>query len=107
MCHVLGSAYAMVYPSLFEGFGLPVPEAMRCEVPVITSANSSMQEIAGAAALYCDPSDFNDIADKMMLLYKDENLRRKLIRQGKEVAVAFTWDRSAKALWQTILKAVG
>ncbi|MCC7400977.1 MAG: glycosyltransferase family 4 protein [Chitinophagaceae bacterium] len=107
LCHVLGSAYAMVYPSLFEGFGLPVPEAMRCEVPVITSANSSMQEIAGAAALYCDPSDFNDIADKMMLLYKDENLRRKLIRQGKEVAVAFTWDRSAKALWQTILKAVG
>jgi glycosyltransferase involved in cell wall biosynthesis len=104
---LLGSAYAMVYPSLFEGFGVPVLEAMRCEVPVITSANSSMQEITHDAALYCDPSNYNDIADKMMLLYKDENLRKKLIQKGKEVIDQFNWERTAEILWQSILKAVG
>lgn len=104
---VIGSAYAMVYPSLFEGFGIPVIEAMQCEVPVITSSNSSMQEIAGEAALYCDPSDFNDIAEKMMLIYKDEGLRKKQIILGKERAGQFTWEKSADALWQCILKAVG
>jgi glycosyltransferase involved in cell wall biosynthesis len=97
----------MVYPSLFEGFGVPVLEAMRCEVPVITSANSSMQEITHDAALYCDPSNYNDIADKMMLLYKDENLRKKLIQKGKEVIDQFNWERTAEILWQSILKAVG
>jgi glycosyltransferase involved in cell wall biosynthesis len=104
---VLGSAYAMVYPSLFEGFGVPVLEAMRCGVPVITSEKSSMEEIAGNAALYANPSDYNTIADKMMLLYKDENLRKKMIQKGSEIVGQFSWDRTAEALWQSILKAVG
>ena len=73
---ITGSAYGLVYPSLLEGFGVPVLEAMRCDVPVITSANSAMQEIAKEAALYAMPEDHADIADKMMLLYKDENLRK-------------------------------
>lgn len=107
LCKVLGSAYAMVYASLLEGFGVPVLEAMRCEVPVITSANSSMQEITHKAALYSDPSNFNDIADKMMLLYKDENLRKKMTQKGKEIADQYSWDRTAEAVWQTVLKTVG
>lgn len=107
LCNLLGSAYAMVYPSLFEGFGVPVLEAMRCAVPVITSANSSMQEITHGAALYSDPSNYNDIADKMMLLYKDENLRKKLIQKGREIAGQYSWNRTAEVLWQSILKAVG
>ena len=107
LCKVLGSAYAMVYASLLEGFGVPVLEAMRCEVPVITSANSSMQEITHNAALYSDPSNFNDIADKMMLLYKDENLRKKMTQKGKEIADQYSWDRTAEAVWQTVLKTVG
>lgn len=104
---LLASAYAMVYPSLFEGFGVPVLEAMHCDVPVITSQNSAMQEIAQEAALYCDPSDYKDIADKMMMMYKDENLRKKLIKKGEEVFPKYSWDATAEALWQTILKAVG
>lgn len=103
---LLGSAYAMVYPSLFEGFGVPVLEAMGCQVPVITSLNSSMQEISKESALYCDPSSYNDIADKMMLLYKDENLRKKLIQKGKEISNQFRWDHSAQLLWRCILKSV-
>lgn len=107
LSRILGSAYAMLYPSLFEGFGVPVLEAMHCDVPVITSINSSMQEIAQEAALYCDPSDYNSIADKMMLLYKDENLRKKLIIKGKEIFPKYSWDATAEAIWQNILKAVG
>ncbi len=100
-------AYAMIYPSWWEGFGMPVLEAMRCEVPVITSSNSAMQEVAGDAALYADPAAFKDIADKMMQLYKDEAMRATLIEKGKLREQQFSWDRSADLLWQCIQQAVG
>jgi len=103
---LIGSAYGLVYPSLLEGFGVPVLEAMQCNVPVITSAASSMQEIAGDAALYAKPDDHTDIADKTMLLYKDEKLRNELIRKGQLVVKQYSWDRTAALLWQSILKAV-
>lgn len=102
---IIGSAYGLVYPSLLEGFGVPVLEAMQCDVPVITSSASSMQEIAGEAALYVAPDDHTDIADKMMLLYKDEKLRNELIRKGQLVAKQYRWDKTAALLWQSILKA--
>jgi glycosyltransferase involved in cell wall biosynthesis len=105
LVNVVGSAYALVYPSLLEGFGVPVLEAMHCDVPVITSSNSSMQEIAKKAALYADPNDYHDLADKMMLLYKDETLRKNLIQKGKEIAFQYSWDKTAALLWQSILKA--
>jgi glycosyltransferase involved in cell wall biosynthesis len=102
---ITGAAYAMVYPSLWEGFGVPVLEAMRCDTPVITSAGTSMQEIAKEAALYADTTDHTAIADKMMLLYKDENLRKELIQKGRVIAAEYSWDKTAGLLWQTILKA--
>jgi glycosyltransferase involved in cell wall biosynthesis len=101
---ITGSAYAMVYPSLWEGFGVPVLEAMCCSVPVITSTNSSMQEIAGDAALYADPASHQDIAEKMMLLYKDETLRNSLIEKGRQRSFQFNWDTTAELLWQALLK---
>lgn len=104
---LIGSAYAMVYPSLFEGFGVPVLESMKCDVPVITSANSSMQEIAKQAALYADADSHADIADKMMLLYKDENKRKELIQKGRTVVQEYSWDKTADLLWQSIIKAIG
>jgi len=103
---IVGAAYALVYPSLFEGFGVPVLEAMQSDVPVITSAHSSMQEIAKDAALYADADNYHDIADKMMLLYKDENLRNQLVHRGRQVAREYNWDKTAKLLWQSIEKAV-
>ena len=75
---IIGSAYALVYPSILEGFGVPVLEAMQCNVPVITSSNSSMQEIAGDALYMRMQMIITDIADKMMMLYKDENLRKRV-----------------------------
>lgn len=102
---LIGAAYAMVYPSLFEGFGMPVVESMQAGVPVITSENSAMQEVAGDAALYADPAGFEDIADKMMLLYKDESLHSKLAEKGIERAKHYNWERSAGLLWTSLEKA--
>lgn len=102
---LLGSAYGLVYPSLYESFGVPVLEAMRCAVPVITSVNSAMEEITKEAALYADAGSHTDIADKMMLLYKDENLRKNLVQKGVEAAHKYNWDKTADLLWQCIVKA--
>jgi glycosyltransferase involved in cell wall biosynthesis len=106
LVNLLASAYCLVYPSLYEGFGVPPLEAMQCNVPVITSLSSSMQEICGDAALYADPQNHTDIADKMMQVYKDETLRTWLIKKGNEVSKQYSWDRTADLLWQTIIKTV-
>lgn len=104
---ILAASYALVYPSLFEGFGMPVVEAMKCEVPVLTSEKTSMEEAAGDAALYFNSNDHQDIADKMMLIYKDENLRKQLIEKGKLNAETYSWEKSAELFWESILKTVG
>lgn len=99
------SAYALVYPSLFEGFGVPVLEAAQCRVPVLTSTGTSMQEIGEDAALYFNPNDHADIADKMMLIYKDEDLRSRMIEKGELIAGKYSWERTADLLWESIMKA--
>lgn len=106
LVQLVASAYALIYPSFFEGFGVPVLEGMRSDVPVLTSGNSSMQEIGEDAALYFDPSDYHDIADKMMMIYKDEDLRKKLIGKGRTISAGYTWERTAELMWQCILKAI-
>lgn len=106
LINITGAAYGMVYPSVWEGFGVPVLEAMQSGIPVITSANSAMQEIAKEAALYINPTSHTDIADKMMLLYKDENLRNELIQKGQKIAEQYHWDKTAILLWQSIVKSV-
>ncbi|SRR6266496_2610280 len=103
---IIASSYALLYPSLLEGFGVPVLEAMKCNVPVITSSHSSMEEIAKDAALYADAENFEDIAENMMRIYKDENLRKELIEKGKMIAPQYSWQRTAELLWQSILQAV-
>ena len=105
LVRIIGSAYGVVYPSLFEGFGVSVLEAMKSGAPVITSYGSAMQEIAKNAALCADATSYADIADKMMLLYKDENMRKDLIQTGRKIAEQFNWDKAADLLWQSIQKA--
>jgi glycosyltransferase involved in cell wall biosynthesis len=100
------SAYALVYPSFFEGFGVPVLEGMKSGVPVLTSKQSSMQEVGGDAALYFDPHDANDMADKLMLIYKREDLRKKLVLAGLERAKAYSWDKTAELMWKAIQKGI-
>lgn len=99
------AAWCLVYPSLFEGFGVPVLEAIQSDVPAITTRGSAMEEIAGDAALYTDSSNFEDIAEKMKLIYKDETLRRKLIENGQRRKALFSWDLTAELLWQAVERA--
>ena len=106
LAELMAGAYALVYPSFFEGFGVPVIEAMKSGVPVLTSAQTSMQEVAGDAGLYFDPHRHQDIAEKLMLIYKDENLRMKMINAGLEKARHFTWERTASLLWESIMRAL-
>lgn len=97
---------AMVYVSLFEGFGIPIVEAMNCDVPVITSNVSSMPEVAGDAALLIDPHAPADIANKMGLIFQNETLRAQLIERGKVQRQKFTWQNTADCLWNCMMKAV-
>jgi glycosyltransferase involved in cell wall biosynthesis len=106
LASLVAAAYALVYPSLFEGFGVPVAEAMRCGVPVLTSKDSAMQEISEGAALYFDPTNIADMAEALMRVYKDETERSQLIELGNRVVQKYTWQHTADALWHCIEQAV-
>jgi glycosyltransferase involved in cell wall biosynthesis len=89
-------AVCYVLPSLYEGFGLPVVEAMQRNCPVITSNVSSLPEAGGDAALYVDPENVDDIAEKITRLLIDKKLREELIEKGKKQVHKFSWEKSAK-----------
>jgi glycosyltransferase involved in cell wall biosynthesis len=91
-----GRADFFVYPSLYEGFGLPILEAMACGTPVITSDCSSMPEVAGEAALLVDPLDVEALAEKMLELVSDKELAASLRARGIERAGRFTWEKTAR-----------
>jgi glycosyltransferase involved in cell wall biosynthesis len=91
-----------VYPSLYEGFGLPVLEAMRCGRPVVASRATSIPEVAGDAALLVDPEDPRDLAAAMHLALTDVSVRERLIQSGLQQASGFSWTRCA----QTMLDAI-
>lgn len=88
-------ATAFVYPSLYEGFGLPTLEAMACGTPVVTSSTSSLPEVVGDAALMVDPLDVDDIAAALVRVVSEEHLRGRLVDAGFERAAQFTWERAA------------
>lgn len=98
---VVASAFAQIYVSYFEGFGLPLVEAFYCDVPVITSNITSMPEIAGDAALLVDPFDHLSISSAMQQLANDENLRDKLIAKGRVRRAEFSWQKTSEKLWNT------
>ena len=102
LSRLTASATALVYASLFEGFGQPIVDAFNAHTPVITSNITSMPEIAGDAALLVDPYCVEEIADAMGRLYSDENLRTNLINKGIARKDIFTWEHTADLLWQTI-----
>jgi glycosyltransferase involved in cell wall biosynthesis len=102
---LLGSSKALVYPSLFEGFGIPILEAFHAEVPVVTSNTTSMPEVADDAALLVDPFSEASIAEGMTEML-DENVRESLIAKGGERARDFSWDKAADDIWNSLMKAI-
>jgi len=90
-------AELFIYPSFYEGFGLPILEAMACGAPVISSAASSMPEVAGAAALFADPGDVRAFASQALRLLRDRVLRQAMVEAGVERARKFSWRSNAEA----------
>lgn len=99
-------ATALVFPSLYEGFGLPVLEAMAASTPVITSNRSSLPEVAGHAAVLIDPESRKDLAAAMELVANDSGTRNLLIERGKKRAALFSWKKTAEQTLEVLRAAV-
>ena len=104
---ITASALALVYASFFEGFGIPLLEAMYCETPVITSKVSSLPEVGGDAVLYVDPGSVESIQSAMLSMFCDTNLRKTLIEKAIIQRKKFTWEKTADLLWNSILRCAG
>jgi len=107
---LLSGAIAFVYPSLYEGFGIPVLEAGACGVPVITSNTSSLPEVAGDAAILVDPHNVDEIAGAIYRLVTDDALRAELARRGLENVKRFSWEKCARetlAVLEQVAKSQG
>ena len=98
-------AACFVYPSLYEGFGLPPLEAMMCGCPVVASRAASLPEVCGDAAVYCDPHDPADIARSIGEVMSSETLRAGMKFRGYQRAQEFTWERSARLLTRIVREA--
>ena len=95
LAHIYNLATVFIYPSLYEGFGLPPLEAMACGTPVIVSSVASLPEVCGDAAIYVEPTDHIDIKNKILVIAKDEKLREELSQKSKAQAASFSWEKSA------------
>lgn len=99
---VLGAAMALTFVPFFEGFGIPVIEAMNSGVPVICSNTTSLPEVGGNAVFYVDPFSMSQIKDAMVKLYQEKELRESLIEKGFVQKDKFSWDKTADLLWGSI-----
>ncbi|MDY7078184.1 MAG: glycosyltransferase family 1 protein, partial [Chloroflexota bacterium] len=94
---IYAGAQASIFPSIYEGFGLPVLEAMACGTPVAASNGSSIPEVGGEAALYFDPTDTEALTEAIRTVLDDADLRADLRQRGFEQAARFSWERAAEA----------
>jgi len=102
-----GASLCLAYPSLYEGFGLPVVEAMAVGTPVLTSRGSSLDEVAAGAALAVDPSSVEEIADGLERMVSDAALREALVTRGRERSSQLSWKRAAEQTRAVLVKAAG
>ena len=93
---LLSNASVLAFPSRYEGFGMPMLEAMEAGVPVVASTSGSLPEIGGDAVLYADRDSPEELAQQLLQLLNDESLRIQLVERGRERAKNYTWQRSAQ-----------
>ena len=103
----LAAAEALVYVSLFEGFGLPLLEAMQCEVPVITSNRGALKEVAGDAALLVNPESVDEITAAISRISIDEDLKDRLVSEGVQQLQGFSWDSAAEVTYERLVQLGG
>jgi glycosyltransferase involved in cell wall biosynthesis len=99
---IIASSYAIVYPVVCAASTTMLLKAMKNEIPLLVSSADAMPEICADSALYFSPENYKDIAEKLMLIFKDEKLRKELIEKGKEQTKKYNWNESAEILWNTI-----
>jgi len=102
----LSGAIALTYIPYFEGFGIPLLEAMKCKIPILTSNVTSLPEVGSDAAIYANPESIDDIANGMNILYENDTIRKELVEKGQKRLKDFSWDKSAKLLWESIQKTI-
>lgn len=100
------AAFCLVFVPYFEGFGIPLLEAMQSEIPIITSNTASLPEIAEQAAIYVDPFKIESITEAMVAIEDDRDLREKIVNYGRSQRQKFSWDATAEKLWASIQKAL-
>jgi glycosyltransferase involved in cell wall biosynthesis len=99
---LMQGAEIFVFPSLYEGFGMPVLEAMSASVPVVASSDSSLKEVGENACLYANPLSIDDIAEKILQLLQNKELREEKVKLGLERATHFSWQRCAEETWKVL-----
>lgn len=104
LAKIMASANALTFVPYFEGFGIPLLEAMNCEVPIITSNTTSLPEVAGQAALFVNPDSADAIANAMIQIYKVPHIREKLLEAARIQRQKFSWDKTAELLWASFEK---
>ena len=103
---IFGAAMTLTFVPFFEGFGIPVVEAMSSGVPVICSNTTSIPEVGGSAVLYADPCKIEQITQAMIKIAEDAELRKELIEKGFEQKKKFSWDETARLLWMSAERAL-
>ena len=99
---LMASAFALAYPPYFEGFGIPLVEAMKCDVPILSSDRTCLPEVAGDAAIYFDPFDIVHMANSMEEIVNNSSKREKLIENGQIKARNYDWDEAASKTWEIL-----
>lgn len=103
---LMASALALTYIPYFEGFGIPLVEAMKCGTPILAGDKTSLPEIAGDAAIYCNPFKIDEIANQLQEISTNSSLRQNLSIKGLERSKLFSWDKSAAQVWDEIITLV-
>ena len=104
LANVYRGAMMLLFPSLYEGFGLPVIEAMSCGIPVITSNTTSLVEVSGDAACLVSPDNETEIIQAINKVYKNQSYRDSLVRKGTERAAKYSWDNARQIVTEEINK---